>query len=63
MACVICWQAKEITRVLEQHEVPPELNLSLIEHISPIGWENIVLYGEYVINKNLIQTKTRFREN
>ena len=37
--------------VSEQNEVPPELNLSLIEHISPIGWENIVLYGEYIINK------------
>ena len=37
MACVICWQAKEITRILAQNEVRPEINLTLIEPISPIG--------------------------
>ena len=23
--------------------------------ISPIGWENIILYGEYVLNRDLIK--------
>jgi hypothetical protein len=39
-------------------ECDPEVagvDLSLLEHISPIGWENIILYGEYVLNRNLIQ--------
>jgi hypothetical protein len=26
------------------------------EHISPIGWENIILYGEYVLNRNLVRS-------
>jgi hypothetical protein len=26
-----------------------------LEHISPIEWENVVLYGEYVIDRNLIR--------
>jgi hypothetical protein len=28
---------------------------ALLEHISPIGWENIILYGEYVLNRNLVR--------
>ena len=50
------WQAKEINRVIQ--ECDPEgagIDLSLLEHVSPIGWENIILYGEYVLNPNLVR--------
>lgn len=56
MACIIYWQAKEFNRVILEGE--PEkagVDLSLLEHISPIGWENIVLYGEYVLNRSLVK--------
>jgi hypothetical protein len=56
MACIIYWQAKEINRVILEGE--PEVvgvDLSLLEHISPIGWENIILYGQYVLNRDLVQ--------
>jgi len=56
MACIIYWQAKEINRILNKCE--PDLagiDLSLLEHISPIGWDNVILYGEYVLNRDLIQ--------
>ena len=36
----------------------PEANgvdLSLLKHISPIEWDNVVLYGEYHLNKRLIK--------
>ena len=55
MACIIYWQSKEIGRVID--ECAPEsssINLSMIEHISPIEWENIILYGEYILNRSLI---------
>jgi hypothetical protein len=55
MACVIYWQAKEISRILTECHIPEGLKLLLLEHISSIGWDNIVLYGEYIINKELIQ--------
>ena len=56
MACIIYWQAKEINRViLECEPESRDIDLSLLEHISPIGWDNIVLYGEYVLNKNLVR--------
>ena len=39
LACIIYWQAKEINRVvLECDQEKHEIDLSLIEHISPISW-------------------------
>lgn len=56
MACIIYWQAKELNRViLECEPEKADVDLDLLEHISPIGWENVVLYGEYVLNRNLIK--------
>jgi hypothetical protein len=56
LACIIYWQ-REIDRVL--NECDPEgsgINISLLEHVSPIEWENVVLYGEYIINRALIRS-------
>ena len=56
MACIIYWQAKEINRViLEGTPEAAGVDLSLLEHISPIGWDNVLLYGEYVLNRNLVR--------
>jgi len=56
IACIIYWQVKEISRViLECDSDGAGIDLSLLEHISPVGWENITLYGEYVLNPNLIR--------
>ena len=56
LACIVYWQAKEIGRVLTEGNPEAEgIDLSLLEHISPIEWENVVLYGEYVIDRNLIR--------
>jgi hypothetical protein len=56
MACIIYWQAKEISRVIHEHDSEDAgVDLSLLEHISPIGWENIILYGEYVLDPALIR--------
>ena len=58
LACIIYWQAKEIDRVL--NECDPQscgINTGLLEHVSPIEWENVVLYGEYVLNRDLIRRK------
>ena len=56
LACIIYWQAKEINRVIV--ECNPEgsnINISLIEHISPISWNNVILYGEYVLDQDRIK--------
>ena len=55
MACIIYWQAKEISRaILECDPEDVGIDLSMVEHISPIGWENILLYGEYVLDPSLV---------
>ncbi len=56
MACIIYWQAKEINRVILECDPDEEgVDLSLLEHISPIGWENVILYGEYVLDRDLVR--------
>lgn len=56
LACVIYWQPKEISRVL-QMGVPEgeQIDFQLLEHVSPIEWENIILYGQYVLNPDRIR--------
>ena len=55
LACIIYWQAKEINRVvLECNPESNNIDLALIEHISPIAWDNVILYGEYVLDRTLI---------
>jgi TnpA family transposase len=57
MACIIYWQAKEIGRVIQECDPhSANIHLSMLEHISPIGWENVILYGEYVLNRNLVRS-------
>ena len=45
----------EIDTVL-RHWDPGEdgIDASLLPHISPIGWDNIVLYGEYALDRGLV---------
>ena len=54
LACIIYWQTKEINRVVMESD--PEgngINLKLREYISPITWDNVILYGEYLLDQNL----------
>ena len=56
LACIIYWQAKEINKVvIESYPEDSSIDLSLMEHISPIAWNNVILYGEYVLNPNLVK--------
>jgi len=56
LANIIYWQAKEIKRVIEKfsHEIDPAC-LTMLPHISPISWDNVLLYGEYILDKTLIR--------
>ena len=44
LACIIYWQAREISRLAAQPDFP--FDKDLLQHISPIEWYNVVLYGE-----------------
>ena len=54
LACVIYWQAKEISRVVrwQQHKEGEEkIDVTLLEHVSPIEWDNVILYGQYILDR------------
>jgi TnpA family transposase len=56
IGAIIYWQAKEISRIVQEHH--PEaagIDLLLLAHISPIEWSNVILYGEYKLNKELVK--------
>ncbi len=56
LASIIYWQAKEINRVvLECDPEGNKIDLKLLEHISPITWDNVILYGEYILDKDLVR--------
>ena len=60
IACIIYWQAKEIHRVVQTRELPEHIDLDLLSHISPVSWENIILYGDYVLNRNKVALYCKF---
>jgi Tn3 transposase DDE domain len=60
LACIVYWQAREISRVLSQCDpVGNGIDLSLLEHVSPIEWDNVVLYGQYILDRKLVRRRRR----
>lgn len=56
LACISYWQAKEIDRVIMECDLEgSNIDLSMMEHISPIIWDKVILFGEYVLDQNLIR--------
>ena len=52
LACIVYWQAREISRVLRHGDpIDNGVDLSLLEHVSPIEWDNVILYGQYVLDR------------
>lgn len=57
IACIIYWQAKEVSRVVRQADPAGNgIELALPRHVSPIEWENVVVYGEYRLDRRRIRT-------
>jgi TnpA family transposase len=56
LACVIYWQAKEISRIVRGRGPEDEpVDIGLLEHVSPIEWDNVILYGQYILDRGLIR--------
>jgi len=45
---IIYWQARELSRLSADPDFP--FDRTLLQHVSPIQWHNIILYGEIRIN-------------
>ena len=48
---------RKIERVITKPDPDSaDVDLSQREHLSPSEWENLLLYGQYLIDRNLIRT-------
>ena len=56
LAAVVYWQIREIERVLGEIDPEDDVSADLLTHISPISWDNVVLYGEYKLQPELVET-------
>ena len=56
LAAITYWQIREVQRTIEEagDAELSDLRLDLLTHVSPIGWENVVLYGQYVLRPQLV---------
>jgi TnpA family transposase len=60
LACIVYWQAREISRVLSQCDPAGNgIDLALLEHVSPIEWDNVTLYGQYILDRKLVRRRRR----
>jgi TnpA family transposase len=60
LACIVYWQACEISRVLSECDpIANGIDLSLLEHVSPIEWDNVVRYGQYILDRKLVRRRRR----
>src|SRR5260221_6403748 len=60
LACIVYWQACEISLVLSECDpVANGIDLSLLEHVSPIEWDNVVLHGQYILDRKLVRWRRR----
>ena len=58
LACIIYWQANEISRIVSSGDAEADgIDLTLLKHISPIEWENVVLYGQYHLDRRLLRIR------
>ncbi len=62
LARIVYWQAREISRVTRQSAPAANgVDLSLLEHVSPIEWDNVVLYGQYILDRKLVRRRRAIR--
>ncbi len=55
LASIVYWQIREIERLLPKAR-EQGIDLAPLKHLSPISWENVLLYGEYNLSRNLVRT-------
>ena len=62
-AAIIYWQILQIDEVLRFWDLEREgIDPSLLASMSPIRWDNVILYGQYEIDRHLVRQRHYFRE-
>src|ERR1700693_2025011 len=50
-------QLRNLPVLSECDPIANGIDLSLLEHISPIEWDNVVLYGQYILDRKLVRRR------
>ena len=59
LARIVYGQAWEISRVLSQCDpLANGADTSLPEHVSPIDLDNVVLYGQFILDRKLVRRRS-----
>ena len=46
----------QITQTVRSEAVAEEgIDATLLQHVSPIEWDNVILYGQYVLDRALVR--------
>ena len=59
LACIVYWQAREISRIAAAPDFP--FDPELIARVSPIEWKNVILYGEIKIDPDKLKIRGCWR--
>ena len=63
LACIVYWQAREISRVLSQCDpLANGVDTSRCNTSAPPQWDNVVLYGQYILDRKLVRRRRRSKE-
>ena len=56
---MVYWQIREIERVVAEADGDPDApDFALLEHVSPIQWDNVTLYGAYDVRRDLVDARS-----
>ena len=56
LACIIYWQANAIAERVRSGAAAEEgIDMRLLQHVSPIEWDNVILYGQYVLDRDRVR--------
>jgi TnpA family transposase len=56
LAAIISWQIREMDTVLRHWDPVDEgIDPAWLPHISPMGWDNVILYGEYALHPGWVR--------
>jgi hypothetical protein len=60
LACIVYWQGRgNLPGPQPVDPVANGIDLSLLEHVSPIEWDYVVLYGQYILDRKLVRQRRR----
>jgi hypothetical protein len=62
-AAIIYWQILQIDEVARFWDLESEgIDPSFLAYLSPIRWDNVILCGQYAMDRNLVSKRHHLRE-